>query len=152
MSSCEDPPQDILLDGEGMEEEQCMLELSEQSNAAVGCLEEVVELHPIGEHCYVNEVICDDSVTLIHGAIVQFGTEHLLRFNNPVVSAQMRARGDELKLRPARLVGGASYEEEAKLKADDAALKEEKRIMDLERHAFPTAFFLFHLWYCLLLG
>jgi hypothetical protein len=116
-----------------MEEEQCMLELSEQTNIEEGCLEEVVELHPIGEHCYVNETICEDSVKLTHGAIVQFGTVHLLRFNNPVASAQMRARGVDLQLRPARLVGGAAYEEEAKLKAEDAAMKQEKAIMDLER-------------------
>lgn len=139
MADYEDEPQDICLAGEGMEEEQCMLELEERMNESLGALEEVVTLHPIGEHCYVNEECIDDSVELNHGAIVQFGEDNLLRFNNPIQVAQMQQQGIKLKVIPARLVGSASAMEEAKLKEQDALLKEERAKMDVEKAALLAA-------------
>ena len=139
MDGYDEEPQDICLAGDGMEDEQCMLELEERMNEALGALEEVVTLHPIGEHCYVNEVVCEDSVELSHGAIVQFGEENLLRFNNPIQVAQMRQQGIKLKVIPARLVGSASAMEEAKLKEQEALLKAERAKMDVEKAALLAA-------------
>lgn len=43
---------------------------------------QVVQLHPIGD-CYVNGVELEDSTILSQGDTVQFGDEHLMRFNHP---------------------------------------------------------------------
>ena len=129
-----DPVQDICLAGEGVEEEQCMLELTVEMNAELGKLTESVIFHPIGEHCYVNEAMLEDEVKLHHGDVVQIGETHLMRFNHPLAVEEMRSAGKStLSLIPARLVSSEAAKAESALRAEDARLRAENARMQAEQ-------------------
>eukprot|EP00039_Didymoeca_costata_P016630 m.300660 g.300660 ORF g.300660 m.300660 type:complete len:1171 (+) comp16422_c0_seq10:196-3708(+) len=133
-SEADDPPQDIIFEDEGMDPEQCIIEHEAVLDEQSGSLKEVVSIHPIGEHCYVNEVMLMDSEALNHGDIIQFGLTHLLRFNHPTEAQKLKILGKSVPLRNARLASAAQEEEEqARLQKERERQEEEVRMAEILR-------------------
>mmetsp|Transcript_16675 Transcript_16675/g.49035 ORF Transcript_16675/g.49035 Transcript_16675/m.49035 type:complete len:1171 (+) Transcript_16675:59-3571(+) len=88
----DEQPQDVVLEGAGIEPEHCIIEHAVTMDEETNQLKEVVQLHPIGD-CYVNGEELEDSVELNQGDQVQFGDEHVLRFNHPTQALRMKQAG-----------------------------------------------------------
>eukprot|EP00035_Acanthoeca_spectabilis_P004255 m.101294 g.101294 ORF g.101294 m.101294 type:complete len:1152 (+) comp12506_c0_seq2:67-3522(+) len=125
----EDQPQDVVLNGEGIEPEHCIIEHNVEVDPESGQLKEVVQLHPIGD-CYVNGVELEDSTILSQGDTVQFGDEHLMRFNHPTQALRMKQAGIAVTAKPAVLrsaaAAAAAAEAEEAARQMQAALEAEK--------------------------
>eukprot|EP00041_Stephanoeca_diplocostata_P037818 m.1447794 g.1447794 ORF g.1447794 m.1447794 type:complete len:1137 (+) comp25110_c0_seq12:126-3536(+) len=106
LADCEDEPQDVELEGSGIDPEHCIAEHVIEMDDTLQQLAEVVYLHPIGD-CYVNTTLVEDSVKLKQGDVVQLGEDILLRFNHPTAALRMKQLGLELPLQPAVLHSAA---------------------------------------------
>ena len=62
----DDPPQDIVLDGEDIDPEHLIIESEEAIDPKFNALMEVVTLHPIGD-CFINGQEIEDSTQLHQG-------------------------------------------------------------------------------------
>eukprot|EP00041_Stephanoeca_diplocostata_P037819 m.1447812 g.1447812 ORF g.1447812 m.1447812 type:complete len:499 (+) comp25110_c0_seq13:159-1655(+) len=133
LADCEDEPQDVELEGSGIDPEHCIAEHVIEMDDTLQQLAEVVYLHPIGD-CYVNTTLVEDSVKLKQGDVVQLGEDILLRFNHPTAALRMKQLGLELPLQPAVLhsaaqAAAASEQAEAeKRKLHEELAREEERL------------------------
>eukprot|EP00040_Diaphanoeca_grandis_P028526 m.165344 g.165344 ORF g.165344 m.165344 type:complete len:1263 (-) comp31382_c0_seq1:71-3859(-) len=134
LKDCDDPPQDIYLAGEGIEDEHCIFEHEVRMSVEQKSLQEVVSLHPIGD-CYVNTELIDDTVSLVQGDTVQLGETNLFRFNHPTEAMKMRQQGIALPQRPALLAAESLAKnamEEERLEREQQ-LESERESMRLEK-------------------
>ena len=51
---------------------------------------QVVMLHPIGAHCYVNGARVAEPTRLTQGSVVQLGQGNVFRFNHPTEALRLR--------------------------------------------------------------
>ncbi|CAH1797448.1 unnamed protein product, partial [Owenia fusiformis] len=75
-------PQDIVLQGEGLEDEHCCI-LHSSDNRVV--------LHPVGRLCSIDGILVNRPTQLTQGCMLCLGTSTYLRFNHPTEAARMKS-------------------------------------------------------------
>lgn len=77
-AEADDPPQDIVLEGDGIEAEHCIIENETTLNDELGQLEEVVMLHPIGEVRLYTTIILSVQMLSAFSCVLPSSPEFLL--------------------------------------------------------------------------